>query len=75
MSGLWTLLHSPPGIVAEILVGLAAAWWKAADIADDDAPIVGRVAVAAVVGTLGFLATTTAVIALAVALGEVTGWA
>ena len=74
MSGLWTLLHSPPGIVAEVLVGLIAAWWKAADTADEDAPIAGRLGVAAIVGTLGFVATTGAVIAVAVGLGEVTGW-
>ena len=74
MSGLWGLLHSPPGIVAEVLVGLAVAWWRAAGTADEDAPIVGRLAVAAIVGTLGFLITTTAVIAVAVGLGRVTGW-
>jgi hypothetical protein len=75
MNGLWALMHSPPGIIAEILVGLAAAMWRATTIADQDAPLAGRLAVGAIVGTLGFAATTTAIVIITVGLGRITGWA
>ena len=70
MEAIIELLASRHGVVAELLVGLGLFVWRARHNSDEDAPALGRLAVAAVLGTSGLVATTVATAAAATVLAR-----